>query len=68
MTTDSELLELLLENRKMRAALQHIELWLLPNVTLESGVSCSYESVHGSKGAISTMRKVAREALNDHSV
>lgn len=59
---NEELAKILMENRKMRQALEFINNWDLPRVE-HRGESISYESARGSNGARDYMRKVARDAI-----
>lgn len=62
MTTEEQN-EILLENRKMRKALEYIRDWQLPMVDDHRGGKASYESMRGSNGARDYMRKIAEDAL-----
>ena len=62
MTTEEQN-EILLENRKMRKALEFIRDWQLPMVEDSAGQKVSYESMRGSNGARDYMRQVADDAL-----
>ena len=55
--------EILLENRKMRKALEFIRDWQLPVVDDGVGGKASYQSMRGSNGARDYMRKIANDAL-----
>lgn len=59
----SEMESILLENRKMRKALDFIEKWELPKVKDNEGGLYSYGAMKGSNGERDYIRDVAREAL-----
>ena len=59
---DKELNQLLIENRKMRKALEFIQEWKLPMVE-SLGESVSYETAKGSNGAREYIRAFASDAL-----
>ena len=59
----SEINELLIENRKMRKALEFIYKWELPMVE-HQGEMIIYEAARGSNGARDYMRKVAGDAID----
>lgn len=61
-----ELNQILIENRKMRKALERIAKWRgeFPPASLRDGTPCTYETAKGSNGARDYMREVAREALS----
>ena len=58
MVSKEELNILLLENRRMRRALEDIRNWNLPLIEGQS-----YEVMMGSNGARDYMRKIAKQAL-----
>ena len=60
---DQELNKILLENRKMRIALERVDLWDLPKAEID-GVPCSYGIAYGSNGERDYIRNIAREALS----
>ena len=62
--TTKEQNKTLLENRKMRKALERIRNWELPVVENEAGKKTTYEVMHGSKGAQTYIRKIAEDALS----
>jgi len=63
MLTLEEQNELLIENRRMRKALEFVRDWNLPLIERPDGKMCSYESQLGSWGARDYVRTVAENAL-----
>jgi hypothetical protein len=61
---DKELTEILLENRRLRKALETIAKWDLPRLAVK-GVPCSYESARGSNGARDYVIHLAKQALDN---
>ena len=61
--TAEEQNEILLENRRMRKALEFIRDWQLPMVDDRRGGRASYESIWGSNGARDYIRKFAEDVL-----
>ena len=62
MTTEEQN-DILLENRRMRKALEFIRDWNLPMVDDRRGGKASYESMRGSNGVRDYIRQVAEDAL-----
>lgn len=62
--SEPEILSILLENRKMRFALQRIEKWHgeFPSASFQ-GREVSYALAYGSNGERDFMRNIATEAL-----
>ncbi len=58
----TELEKVLLENRRMRQALEFIVDWKLPNVEFK-GEMISYGAARGSNGERDYMKQVAADAL-----
>jgi len=59
MLTLEEQNELLVENRRMRKALELVRDWNLPLIEMSDGQMCSYESQLGSNGARDYVRTIA---------
>jgi hypothetical protein len=64
---DKDLNELLIENRRMRKALEFITKWELPVIRYK-GSNWSYEAAKGSNGVRDYIRGVASEALGEQYI
>ena len=60
---DKELNAILLENRRMREALEFISDWVLPELKDKEGRVVSYAYMRGSNGERDYMRAVSQQAL-----
>jgi len=66
MVKPEELNKILLENRRMRMALEFIAEWKLPQVYCRAaGKNTSYEYAMGSNGVRDFIKGFAKEALKD---
>ena len=62
---DKELNDILLENRRLRAALTEVAAWEIPKVSDRHGRLVSYGFMHGSNGEREYIRTLAANALKN---